>query len=276
MLPLPHLKFAAFRSSRRRLLGSVAAIGLLPGSLVQAMPQTRLAFPRDHGAHPDFRTEWWYLTGYASQAGMDAAYGFQLTFFRSRIPTTQSMHSRLAARQLLFAHAAVTDVQGRRLWHDQRAARSSGDRPGSNPTDSAWYSTTNTAVALKDWSLRRDVDGLRARMRGSHFALDLTLAPTQPILLQGDQGLSGKGPNPEQASYYYSQPQLQASGQLTLAGRLVTLAPGSRAWLDHEWSQEILHPEAVGWDWIGINLLDGSALTAFQLRRQDGSALWHG
>ena len=94
------------------------------------------------------------------------------------------------------------------------------------------------------------------------------------MLLQGQQGLSRKGPQEEQVSYYYSRPQLGASGSLTLHGQ--RLAVQGKAWLDHEWSDTLLHPQAVGWDWIGMNLFDGSALTAFQLRDQDGEALWDG
>jgi predicted secreted hydrolase len=108
------------------------------------------------------------------------------------------------------------------------------------------------------------------------FSLDLQLASTQAVLLQGDQGLSRKGPNPAQASYYYSRPQLQVQGSITLRGKRFAVGAGSTAWLDHEWSQALLDPHAVGWDWIGINLLDGSALTAFQLRDKEGQALWDG
>jgi predicted secreted hydrolase len=106
------------------------------------------------------------------------------------------------------------------------------------------------------------------------FALDLVLDATQPVLLQGRAGWSQKGPSPEQASHYYSEPQLATSGTLTVDGRALPVS--GRAWLDHEWSDSLLAADAVGWDWIGMNLDDGSALTAFRLRRADGSALWAG
>jgi predicted secreted hydrolase len=115
---------------------------------------------------------------------------------------------------------------------------------------------------------------MHARIESNDFSLALRLQQTQPVLLQGDAGLSRKGPQPEQASYYYSEPQLETSGTLALQGRRYDVA--GRAWLDHEWSEEVLDPSAVGWDWIGMNLDDGSALTAFRLRRQDGSTLWDG
>ncbi len=106
------------------------------------------------------------------------------------------------------------------------------------------------------------------------FALDLRFVPTQPVMLQGDEGLSRKGPESEQASYYYSEPQLATQGRLTLQGRNFDVQ--GTAWLDHEWSDAYLHRDAAGWDWIGMNLFDGSALMAFRIRRRDGSTLWAG
>lgn len=258
------------------MLSSLQAAGL--GALwpvaAQALPQRALVFPRDHGSHPELRTEWWYVTGHVQAQGQP--WGFQLTFFRSRVDATQNLKSAFAAKQLLFAHAAVTDVQGQRLQHDQRIARAG--------FGVAQASEEDTRIRLLDWTLERnDLAGDPARSRytaqikGDGFALDLQFDSTQPVLLQGRQGLSRKGPDAAQASYYYSQPQLAVSGTLTAAGKRMAVAPGTgRAWMDHEWSEALLHPEAQGWDWIGMNLNDGSALTAFRLRRADGSALWAG
>jgi predicted secreted hydrolase len=235
-----------------------------------ALPVKALTFPRDHGAHPEFRTEWWYLTGYADAgtAAQPRIIGFQITFFRSRIEAAQSLQSRFAAKQLLFAHAAFTDIATQKHWHDQRIARAG--------FGIAQTSESTTDVKLRDWTLRRNQDGSYiSRIPARDFTLDLQFTPTQALLLQGQQGLSRKGPEEKQASYYYSQPQLGTQGSITQAGKSIQIKQGT-AWLDHEWSEEILHPEAVGWDWIGMNLLDGSSLTAFQLRRADGSALWAG
>ena len=247
---------------RRSLMLSAPAFAWsLPAA---SLPAMKLQFPRDHGAHPEFRTEWWYITG--SARASDREFGFQVTFFRSRIDATQGMSSKFAAKQLVFAHAALTDVNGKKLWHDQRIARE-----GFEVVEAA---QGEARVRLRDWSLERKADGYRARVIGADFSLYLLCAPTQPILLQGREGLSRKGPDAEQASYYYSEPQLAVSGAASLQGLRFDLA--GKAWLDHEWSQELLHPEAVGWDWIGMNLDDGSALMAFRLRRQDGSTLWAG
>lgn len=225
-----------------------------------------MQFPRDFGSHPDLKTEWWYITGHArNTAGRE--FGFQLTFFRSRIDATQAMRSGFAAKQLIFAHAAMTDLEGRVLLHDQRIARAGFGIASASETD--------TDVRLRDWSLTRQPDGrYDARIPAAGFVLDLRFKPMQPVLLQGDRGLSRKGPDEAQASYYYSVPQLGSSGRITLKGEVFDVT--GTAWLDHEVSDALLHPEAVGWDWIGMNLDDGSALTAFHLRRRDGSALWAG
>jgi predicted secreted hydrolase len=267
-------------SLRRRWL-LLSGISLPMGSAYAAtakpaLPKIKMSFPSDAGAHTDFATEWWYVTGYANVADKEAAYGFQLTFFRSRVAATQNLQSKLAAKQLLFAHAAITDVSGKRLWHDQRLARWSGAPASAQSLDTAWASKEDTHIELRDWSLKRDSKDLVARLEAANFSINLKFVQTQSVLLQGDEGLSRKGPSPSQASYYYSLPQLQASGSLTLAGKNLALSAGSTAWLDHEWSNELLDATSVGWDWIGINLFDGSALTAFQLRDKGGAAVWDG
>jgi predicted secreted hydrolase len=247
---------------RRSLMLAMPALALAGPAL--SLPPMKLEFPRDYGAHPAFNTEWWYITGHAQSGGRE--FGFQLTFFRARVDATQGMTSRFAAKQLVFAHAALTDVQGRKLWHDQRIAREG--------FDVALAAEGDTRVRLRDWWLERQAQGYRARLAAGEFTLDLQFNPTQPVLLQGQQGLSRKGPQAENASYYYSEPQLVARGSLALQGQRFNVT--GKAWLDHEWSNEYMHRDAVGWDWIGMNLDDGSALTAFRLRRRDGSALWDG
>lgn len=268
--------------SRRQLIQTsmaTATAACMPGAARAATASvgTPLKFPRDSGAHPDFQTEWWYATGFANVAGQAAALGFQITFFRRRVASTQALESALAAKQLLFAHAAVSDVAGKTLWSDQRIARWSGTPEGANAADPAWASLADSGVVLRDWSLTRTPDGaLRAQVRAADFSLDLRFTETQQLLLQGEQGHSRKGPDAAQFSYYYSRPQLQVQGEIRLKGQRHVLDAGSRAWLDHEWSDALLHPQAVGWDWIGINLQDGGALTAFRVRHKDGSALWGG
>ena len=264
--------------SRRQTLLTLAALPWVAhASRSQAGERVHvprpLVFPRDHGSHNDTRTEWWYLTGHGrTREGREL--GFQVTFFRSRVDPAQGLRSRLAARQLLFAHAAITDVQSGRLLHDDRIARWNGEPPG-DPTPAVFASERDTHVVLRDWWFRREAgDRYRTEIAGDEIGISLRAEPRQALLLQGDKGFSRKGPDPEQASFYVTHPQLAVTGQLRLGRETLTIE-GS-AWLDHEWSEAILHPDAEGWDWIGMNLFNGDSLTAFQLRRRDGSALWTG
>ncbi len=258
------------------------------GAPVPASSPRALVFPADHGAHPDSRIEWWYVTG-ALQAGpladsaIEPTHGFQITFFRSRTDVSADHPSRFAAQQLVFAHAALTDLRRGRLLHDQRIARAGFGIAGA--------STGDAAVTLRGWHFQREdavvvagapsgssatssTSRYRARIASDSagFAFDFSLATTQPLLLQGDAGTSHKGP--QQTSRYYSEPQLAVSGTLTKQG--AALPVRGTAWLDHEWSDSVLPPGAVGWNWIGMNLNDGSALTAFRLRAADGSTVYAG
>ncbi|MEO7953526.1 MAG: carotenoid 1,2-hydratase [Polaromonas sp.] len=257
---------------RSLLLGSLCGIAGFAGTAgwpgpAHALPAKALMFPRDRGSHPDFRTEWWYVTGQATSNSPDPrSFGFQLTFFRSRVDETRGMTSKFAARQLIFAHAAITDVQGKKLWHDQRIAREGFAIASASDQD--------MSIKLRDWSLKAEGGTYTAELPATDFALKLQFKETQSVLLQGNKGLSRKGPDDKQASYYYSQPQLATRGSLQLKGQNFEVS--GKAWLDHEWSEELLHPSAVGWDWIGMNLDDGSALTAFRLRDKDGNAVWDG
>jgi predicted secreted hydrolase len=240
-------------------------------------------FPRDHGAHLGQAIEWWYVTGWlATEAAPDVpSHGFQVTFFRRRTGLAVNNPSRFAAKHLLLAHAALTDVRAGKHLHSQRLARWSGAPDATLRHRAALH---DGDVAMGPWALRRSApsDGQAATWRASvtvgdgdaTTTLALALQSTQPVLLQGDAGFSRKGPEEAQASHYYSEPQLSVQAQLVHGTNALTLK--GRAWLDHEWADSLMHPDAVGWDWIGFNLNDGSALTAFQLRRKDGSVLWAG
>ncbi len=228
------------------------------------LPGRPLSFPRDHGAHPEYRIEWWYVTGWLD-TGSGEPLGFQVTFFRSRPNLAQGQPSRFAPNQLLFAHAALSDPTLGHLLHEQRSARAGFGL--------AEAETGDTDVHIDDWSLRRGADGpYRIRIGGREMQIDLSLKPTQPVLPQGDGGYSRKGPQAGEASYYYSQPHLEVSGTVARDGRKQGVR--GTAWLDHEWSTAMLPKNAVGWDWIGINLDDGGALMAFRIRDGDGRSLW--
>jgi predicted secreted hydrolase len=257
---------------RRLLLAAFIGLAMLfaapsfpaPPQLSTVTPDKPIRFPNDFGAHPDFRTEWWYATGWLETADKKPL-GFQVTFFRTATDHDPANPSRFAPRQLIIAHAALSDPAVGKLLHDQGIAREGFGL--------AYAREGNTDVRLDDWSMVRDADGrYRAVVKARGFTLTLSLAPSQPPMLQGDGGVSRKGPKPGQASYYYSEPQLQVSGTVTRDGKAMEVS-GS-AWLDHEWSTSVLDPDAVGWDWVGANLDDGSALMAFQIRTRTGEKLW--
>jgi predicted secreted hydrolase len=228
-------------------------------------PGRPLQFPLDYGSHPAFRNEWWYVTGWLEDASGNVA-GFQVTFFRHRPGVAEDNPSRFAPRQLLFAHAAVADPRYGRLRHDQRAARAGFDIAAARDGI--------TDVWIGDWTLQLIEGSYRTRIAARNFRLDLRFAPTQAVLLQGDAGFSRKGPLPRQASYYYSQPHLAVTGQVSTESNDANVT--GTAWLDHEWSSEYMAREATGWDWIGINLDDGGALMAFRMRDRAGAAFWAG
>jgi len=243
---------------------SVATPAAAPYPVVQ--PGRTFAFPADHGAHPAFRTEWWYVTGWLrTKAGKDL--GFQVTFFRTRPGIGDANPSRFAPRQILFAHAALSDPATGHLLHGERAARAGFGVAQARIGD--------TDVRLRDWRIVRRPDGhFATTVSTPDFTLTLNLAPRQGVMLQGSRGYSQKGPKPEQASYYYSLPHLAASGSLTRGGRADPVA--GEAWLDREWSSDYLGGAATGWDWTGLNLDDGGALMAFRIRRADGGTVWAG
>lgn len=239
---------------------------LMPASSAFAVvrPDTRLRFPADHGAHPDFRTEWWYVT--ACLEGDSGELGVQITFFRSRTLHDPANPSRFAPHQLLLAHVAIADPAHGRLRHRQRSARL-GARDSRCARD-------DTDLALGDWHLRRTADDRYiTRAGGPDFTVDLRFESTGAPWLQGDAGYSRKGSDAGRASHYYSRAGLRVHGSLRLDGRPVRIDRGV-AWLDHEWSSEVLDPRAVGWDWVGLNFDDGTALMAFRIRGVDDTVLW--
>jgi len=236
-----------------------------PDSFAEVRPGYRMRFPHDHGSHPAFRLEWWYVTGWLRPAS-PRPLGFQITFFRVRPRLRHDNPSAFTPRHILIAHAALSDPERGRLIHAERAARAGF---GLAAADEG-----HTRVRIDDWSLVQHEGGYRALISWNEARFDFLLAPRQAPLEQGEQGYSRKGPEPLSASYYYSLPHLAVSG--TLGRDRHTENVSGTAWLDHEWSSQYLDERAVGWDWIGINLEDGAALMLFRMRARDGGAFWAG
>jgi predicted secreted hydrolase len=234
----------------------------------QANVPRRFEFPQDHGPHPAFRDEWWYLTGQLHDAD-GATFGFELTFFRValRPPDLQaasSADSDWRARQVYAAHFAITDVNGRRFFSATRYARDAFGLAGAQAQP--------FAVHVDDWSLQQKSDppALHWQLQAADqdYQLELDLRSDQAPVLNGDAGLSRKADAAGAASYYYSMPRLQASGHLTRHGE--PIAVSGLAWLDREWGSGSLGAEQQGWDWFALDLDDGSALMFYALRDRDG------
>jgi predicted secreted hydrolase len=227
-------------------------------------PGYTIQFPQDEGSHPDFRTEWWYLTGWLSLPD-GAPVGFQVTFFRVR-PDRVADHnpSSFTPRQILFAHAALSDPRAGSLTHGEKIARSGFGL--------AQAQRGKTDVWIDDWSLKQDGNRYAARIAAPKFHLDLSFERVDPPLLHGESGYVQRALDARVASYYYSFPQLKVGGRIERGGNTKTVS--GIAWLDHEWSNNYLDRDALGWDWTGINLDDGAALMAFRMRGRSGAIIW--
>ena len=256
------------------LVSNALPISLWANSASVVYPPVRprvLVFPKDYGAHPEFRTEWWYLTGWLGSG--ENALGFQITFFRSRTQHSPDNPSRFAPQQLLFAHAALAIPAEGKLRY--------ADVAGRVGTAGASFDTTDTQLHLANWTMERTAnDRYQFYIPADTFTLRLDAIPSQGPLLRGDRGYSAKGPSPELASYYYSRPQLNVIAQIELKEKSLKAKQGALikysgiGWLDHEWSSSLLMTGAVGWDWIGINLLDGGSIMAFRIRDKAGKTLF--
>ena len=257
------------------LLGLTVPLPSLALASSPYYPEVRpraLIFPRDFGAHPEYRTEWWYLTGWLGQ-GEDAI-GFQVTFFRSRTRHPADNPSHFAPSQLLFAHAALALPGEGQLRHAEVAGRSG--------SAGASFSAVDTDLQLSGWRLQRHSrDDYTVVIPADTFTLTLDAKANQAPVLRGSGGYSLKGPAPQLASYYYSRPQLAVSAHIQLKNKVhatksaeLRINKTGTAWFDHEWSSSLMMAGAVGWDWIGINLLNGGSLMAFRMRDATGATLY--
>lgn len=223
-------------------------------------PQGSLVLPRDHGPHPDFRTEWWYFTGWF-KSGTEQL-GVQITFFRSAPDVDLSNPSRFNPKQLLIAHVAIADPKKGMLMHDQIALRAQ-----KGEAEISGSSTECLNIRLPKWNLSsKDGSAWNCAIESQKIGLHLQATQTQEPWLQGENGFSRKGPDLKQSSHYITLPHMQSTGFVTLDGKKMPIE--GRFWMDHEWSSTVLSPEAQGWDWVGLLGDDGSSLMAFQIRHK--------
>lgn len=230
-----------------------------------AEPGYRFSFPRDHGTHDDFRTEWWYYTGHLT-AEDGRRFGYQVTFFRRGIEPERvaTADSRWAIRHLYLAHVALSDLDRKRFRFDEKISRAGLGKAGAE------------AGRLHVWIDRWGVEAAasprehhRLRASGSDFSLDLSVTPEKPLVIHGKGGVSRKGTDPVQTSHYYSFPRLATSGTLTVDGR--PLSVHGTSWMDHEFGSGDLGEDVTGWDWFSVQLENRTELMLYRMRRSDGT-----
>jgi predicted secreted hydrolase len=252
------------RHGEPEVQAQLVAIGDEATGFARAQGPRPLQFPADHGPHPDYQTEWWYYTGNLENSD-GRHFGYQLTFFRrALVPPAQRQDrsSNWATDQVYMAHFALTDVAGRRHQAFERFARGAAGLAGAQ---AAPY-----RVWLEDWSVEEvEPNVVHLRAAQEDLALDMLLRDSKGPVLQGDGGYSQKGPEPGNASYYYSQTRLETWGTVQVGDTLHQV--DGLSWMDHEFSTSALGPDQVGWDWFALQLDDGSELMVFQIRKVDGS-----
>jgi len=259
--------------SRAEARGEASALSAGPpandAGFARALAPRSFSFPADHGPHPDYRTEWWYVTGnLATPEGRP--FGFQWTIFRQSLaPQVAERASKWATRDVYLGHFAVSDLSGRRFRSFERFRRGALGLAGA--------SAKPFRVALDDWVLESQRGATwPARLFASagegeeRAAIDLVLDQGMPPVLQGDRGLSKKSAAPGNASYYYSLPRMPAKGEIRIGRN--RFAVSGLAWLDREWSTSSLAPDQVGWDWFALQLEGGRELMLYRLRDRDGTA----
>ncbi len=259
----------------RERLDVVSTLSASDSGYLRAFAPRPLSFPADHGPHPGYRTEWWYFTGNLT-APDGRAFGFELTFFRSALAASRPARALAwAAEDAFMAHFAVTDVARDSFSAHERFARGAQGLAGAqaNPL----------RVWVEDWSVSALPAGaagqvpttpgtppLRLRATQGEVSLDLVLGSLKPPVLEGERGLSRKGPEPGNASYYYSLTRMPARGTLrTVEG---TFRVNGLAWMDREWGTSSLSSGEVGWDWFALQLSDGAELMYYRLRRKEGES----
>jgi predicted secreted hydrolase len=233
------------------------------------VPQTgrTFEFPRDHGSHPGFKVEWWYVTGHLFEVGTKERFGFQATFFRrAGAPPGERVQKSGAfgSEQLFLFHAALLEVRTGKFLHTERLSRVGWD--ASSAEDTLDVQLNGNRLFLDP--AQPEIFHLDSRIR-NEARLQLTLRPRKPLVVFGEDGVSRKGDSPEAASWYLTFPRLAAEGRLHFGGKTFVL--GGEAWMDHEISSSQLTQEQTGWDWAGIQFEDGREIMVYRLRRKDGS-----
>ena len=237
-----------------------------PSPFQSATAGYRYNFPRDHGSHPTYQTEWWYYTGHL-HATSGRSFGFELTFFRRGVPPDEikTLPSKWSVRDLYLAHFAVTDITGKRFHFSEKLSREGLGKAGADESQ--------LRVWIDDWRAEASTEPSALHTLVAHdetHALSLTLQPAKPLVTHGAAGISRKGKDVGQASHYYSFTRLATSGKLTIDGESFDVTGTS--WMDHEFGSAELGADQVGWDWFSLQLEDDTELMLYRMRRKDGSS----
>lgn len=245
-------------------MSSSEATSAAPGAYRDPVPGFVYEFPRDHGSHDAFRTEWWYYTGHVTAAN-GRRFGYQLTFFRQgvdRKPVSGPV-SRWAIRDLYLAHFALSDLDESRFRYAEKISRAGLGKAGAEPG--------RLLVWIDRWKAEADgTDPHRHHLtaQAKDFSIDLIVAARKPPVTHGRDGISRKGPAPNQASHYYSLTSLETTGRLVIRGEPLQVT--GQSWMDHEFGSADLGPDLAGWDWFSLQLEGATEMMAYRLRRADG------
>lgn len=274
LLSLLCLLLASCSSPATQHFASASVVEAISGTgdagFAHATAPRPFTFPRDHGPHPEYRTEWWYYTGNLQDA-QGKQYGYQLTFFRSSLTAKMPVRtSDLATNQFYMAHFAITSQPANQHLSFERFSRAAAGLAGAtgDPIYQVW---------LEDWSAKQTAAQryqlqATAQHTSGAVALNLTLQETRPPLYQGNQGLSQKGPEPGNANYYYSLVNLQTSGSLTFAGQSFQVT--GESWMDHEFGTTSTGAQVTGWNWFSVQLDNGAVLMFGTFHNSKGENLY--
>jgi len=251
------------------LLCAFAAPILAQNNFARAEKVRGWQFPRDHGQHAEYQTEWWYFTGNL-RAENGRRFGYELTFFRQALaPSLLPRPSSWAFRDAYVAHFAITDIANERFHYDQKTARGALNLAGAD--------SSSLAVHLGDWFARHKTlaangkgdEKIHLRAASSFGQIDLILKSLQPPVFHGDRGLLPNSSAPGDAAYYYSLTSLKTEGTLFIDNDSLRVSGAS--WMDQEFFTPVANPEIIGWDWLSLHLSDSTAVMLANLRRVDGA-----
>jgi predicted secreted hydrolase len=248
---------------KSRLACFVAALFFLQPIAAQyrvALPGYRYEFPRDHFSHPDYQTEWWYYTGNLKSAE-GHKFGFELTFFRQAVSRDPTKSAAWDVKDLYLGHLALSDLDGGKFYHAERANRSGPGLAGA--------SERGGRIWNGNWQILWDGSDQKLQAIQERFQLHLALRSEKPPVIHGENGVSQKAEGEGHASHYISLTRLATAGSIELDGKKFEVRGTS--WMDHEFFTQQLAPEQTGWDWLSLEFADNTELMLFHIRRKDGS-----